>query len=67
MTRTKYTPVKLTVNERAALEAAAARSHGGNVSEAMRLAIRAMYMPDATPAQLNAECTSGEGGAKAAP
>ena len=41
--RSIFVPLRVTPQERAALEAAAV-SHGGNVSEAMRLAIRAMYM-----------------------
>jgi hypothetical protein len=44
VTKNATTRIRLTPAERAALEAAAARSHGGNVSAAMRLAIRAIYM-----------------------
>lgn len=44
-TKSEATRIRLTPQERAALEAAAL-SHGGNVSEAMRRAVRAMYMAE---------------------
>lgn len=49
MTRTNYTPVRLTPNERAALEAAAG-ARGSTISDALRAAVWAQYM---TPGSKN--------------